>query len=76
MEQIKPSADAFDLDAADWMTGATDQAIADPVQIAFCGESILMRSGAGEGSPVLVFTQAEWDAFVAGVLDGEFDYED
>jgi hypothetical protein len=27
----------------------------------------------GEASPVLSFTDAEWNAFVAGVRDGEFD---
>jgi hypothetical protein len=30
------------------------------------------RPGAGK----LYFTQAEWDAFVAGVKDGEFDLDD
>lgn len=27
----------------------------------------------GKGSPVLVYTEAEWDAFTAGAKDGEFD---
>jgi Domain of unknown function (DUF397) len=27
----------------------------------------------GEGSPVLQFTQREWDAFRLGIADGEFD---
>lgn len=47
----------------------------DPVEVAFVGETILMRNGGDTESPVLVFTQAEWDAFVAGALDGEFDYD-
>ncbi len=34
-----------------------------------------MRNGADPDGPVLVFTQAEWDAFVEGAKDGEFDLE-
>jgi hypothetical protein len=32
-----------------------------------------MRNGEDPDGPVLVFTQAEWDAFVGGAKDGEFD---
>ncbi|RMI41208.1 DUF397 domain-containing protein [Actinomadura harenae] len=32
-----------------------------------------MRSAKDDDGPVLYFTEAEWDAFVAGVKDGEFD---
>ncbi len=35
--------------------------------------AITVRGAAGLGGPVLYFTEAEWDAFVAGVTDGEFD---
>ena len=34
---------------------------------------ITIRDGKNPGGPKLVFTPAEWDAFVAGVKDGEFD---
>ncbi len=34
-----------------------------------------MRNGGDKDGVILVFTQAEWDAFVAGALDGEFDYD-
>lgn len=36
-------------------------------------DEILVRSSRLPDSPVLRFTAAEWDAFVAGVRDGEFD---
>lgn len=36
---------------------------------------ILMRDGKHPEGPVLVFTPAEWDAFVGGVKDGEFDLD-
>lgn len=32
-----------------------------------------MRSSATPEGPILIFTEAEWDAFVKGARDGEFD---
>ena len=42
------------------------------------GESRLwvMRNSGEPGSPELFFTEAEWDAFVLGVKDGEFDLDE
>lgn len=37
---------------------------------------ITMRDAKDPDSPTLIFTPAEWDAFVAGVKDGEFDLDD
>ncbi len=34
---------------------------------------IIMRDSKNPDGPTLTFTPAEWDAFVAGVQDGEFD---
>lgn len=60
-----------------------DQLAESGVEVAVTGGSkegsdyvITMRNAKGPGSPALVFTQAEWDAFVAGVKDGEFDLDD
>jgi hypothetical protein len=33
----------------------------------------LMRDSKNPDGPVLAFTPAEWDAFIGGVKDGEFD---
>ncbi|MDR0346671.1 MAG: DUF397 domain-containing protein [Nocardiopsaceae bacterium] len=33
----------------------------------------LMRDSSKPGGPVLAFTPAEWEAFILGVKDGEFD---
>lgn len=33
----------------------------------------LMRDGKDPAGPQLAFTRAEWEAFVAGVKNGEFD---
>jgi Domain of unknown function (DUF397) len=32
-----------------------------------------MKDGGGKISPVLKFTRPEWDAFIDGVRNGEFD---
>ncbi|GAA3009569.1 DUF397 domain-containing protein [Streptosporangium longisporum] len=73
MVHIKPKATEFDLSSIVWIRGTSDQQIDDPVEVAFVGENILMRNGGTDNSTVLVFTRAEWDAFVAGAVDGEFD---
>ncbi|MCP2339971.1 MULTISPECIES: DUF397 domain-containing protein [Actinomadura] len=39
----------------------------------FGERAVVMRSAKDDDGPVLYFTEAEWDAFVAGVKDGEFD---
>lgn len=36
-------------------------------------DEVLVRSSRVPDGPVLRFTAEEWDAFVAGVRDGEFD---
>lgn len=36
------------------------------------GDEIALRDSKDDSSPVLRFTSEEWDAFVAGVLDGQF----
>ena len=37
---------------------------------------ITLRDPKDPGGPTLVFTPAEWEAFVAGVRDGEFDLDE
>ncbi|GAB3206095.1 hypothetical protein GCM10027294_07250 [Marinactinospora endophytica] len=38
-------------------------------------EVFVVRDSKNPGRPALVYTRAEWDAFVEGVKDGEFDSE-
>lgn len=64
----------LDLSAAQWRKssrsgGGTDMC----VEVAFVGEAIAVRDSKNTTGPVLVFNQGEWDAFVGGVKDGEFD---
>jgi hypothetical protein len=37
---------------------------------------VTMRDASNPDGPTLVFTPAEWEAFVAGVRDGEFDLDE
>jgi hypothetical protein len=43
------------------------------VEIAFVDGAVAMRDSKHPEGPVLLFTAEEWDAFVEGAKDGEFD---
>ena len=43
------------------------------VEVAFRGESVLIRHSQDPSGPVLSFSRPEWRAFLAGALNGEFD---
>jgi hypothetical protein len=63
-----------DLSRAVWRTSSAGGTDAENcVQVAFLDEAILLRDARDPDGPVLVFNQAEWDAFVDGAKDGEFD---
>jgi hypothetical protein len=63
---------SVDVSRAVWRRGSTASAERS-VEIAFVDDAILMRDGKNPDGPVLFFTRAEWDAFVGGAKDGEFD---
>jgi hypothetical protein len=47
------------------------------VEIAFlAGGRVAMRNSRYPDGPALVFTRAEWDAFLGGAMDGEFGLRD
>lgn len=43
------------------------------VEVAYVDGAIAVRDSKDPAGPALLFTQAEWDAFVGGAKDGEFD---
>jgi uncharacterized protein DUF397 len=43
------------------------------VEIATQGEYVLIRSTADQDRPPVTLTRDEWQAFVGGVKDGDFD---
>ncbi|MDN3293277.1 DUF397 domain-containing protein [Streptomyces ficellus] len=60
----------LDLSKADWQSGSHGRG---DVQIAFVEGFIAMRNGGRPESPSLIFTPAEWRAFVLNAREGEFD---
>ena len=44
------------------------------VEAAESGQLVLVRDSKNPGIAPFVFTRAEWEVFVAGVRDGEFDF--
>ncbi|MEU0507486.1 DUF397 domain-containing protein [Nocardia sp. NPDC005998] len=63
-----------DLTGARWFKSSRSQGGADCVEVAFLGEGhVGIRDSKNPTGPALVFTPDEWDAFTAGVNDGEFD---
>jgi hypothetical protein len=43
------------------------------VEVAFAGGQVGVRDSKDRTGPMLVFTAAEWEAFIAGARDGRFD---
>ena len=65
---------SVDLERADWRKSTRSGPFTDNcVEVAFVGDTIAVRDSKQPSGPVLLFTPAEWDAFVDGAKDGEFD---
>jgi hypothetical protein len=60
----------LDLSNAEWRSGSQG---AGDVQIAFVEGFIAMRNAGRPENPSLIFTPAEWNAFVLNAREGEFD---
>ena len=64
------------LDSAVWQKSTRSGPYSDNcVEIAFVDGAIAMRDSKHPEGPVLLFTAEEWDAFVEGAKDGEFDVD-
>jgi hypothetical protein len=64
-----PTKGTFDASRAEWRKASEDSEI----EVGFVDDLIGMRHAKSPDGPVLVFTPAEWEAFLAGAKDGEFD---
>ena len=63
-----------DLDKAVWRKSMRSGPWTDNcVEVAFVDGVIAVRDSKNPSGHVLVFTASEWDAFVDGTKDGEFD---
>jgi hypothetical protein len=74
--EIETKGLSVDLNKADWRKSTRSGPYSDNcVEVAFVDSAIAMRDSKDPTGPALIFTQAEWDAFVAGAKDGEFDLD-
>jgi hypothetical protein len=63
-----------DLSRARWLKASRSGRASDnTVEVAFVDDAIAVRDSKDPDGPALIFTWAEWDAFVGGAKDGEFD---
>jgi hypothetical protein len=63
-----------DLDRAEWRKSTRSGPWSDNcVEVAFAVNGVAVRDSKDPSGAVLVFTANEWEAFVAGAKDGEFD---
>jgi hypothetical protein len=72
--EIETKGFRIDLSRARWFTSTRSAPRRDNcVEVAFVDEAIAVRDSKNPSGPALIFTSAEWDAFVGGAKDGEFD---
>ncbi|WP_433715155.1 DUF397 domain-containing protein [Nocardia sp. CA-084685] len=63
-----------DLSGAAWFKSSRSTASKDCVEVAHLDGGVVgVRDSKNPTGAALIFTPAEWDAFTAGVNDGEFD---
>ncbi|WP_433734236.1 DUF397 domain-containing protein [Nocardia sp. CA-129566] len=62
-----------DLSRAEWRKSANSSASRECVEVAFLDADLVgVRDSKNPTGPALVFTTHEWNAFTAGLIDGEF----
>ncbi|HEX2417978.1 MAG TPA: DUF397 domain-containing protein [Micromonosporaceae bacterium] len=72
----KPTVEALgiDLDRQSWRRSSEEDGAIEVAFVDALGERwVLMRIAGDPERRVLVYDEREWDAFVAGAKDGEFD---
>lgn len=66
--------EGVDLTAVTWRSSSRSDADGQRVEVASLPDGFMaVRDSTQPDGPALIFTPAEWDAFVGGVQDGEFD---
>jgi len=72
--EIETKGYRVDLTHAQWRKSTRSSPSCDNcVEVAFVGGTIAVRDSKNRDGGVLIFTPGEWDAFVDGTKDGEFD---
>lgn len=66
----------FDTAAATWQRTTTTDGTPGKLEIGFANNGLVaLRYAEEPDGTILIYTPAEWEAFVEGVKDGEFDIE-
>lgn len=73
-DQSKPAAEQLDLSGVTWKASTFSGPDNETIEVGRHGENWLVRNSADPDGTVLVFTPAEWKAFVLGAKAGEFDF--
>ncbi len=74
MSSTRNGTSAVSLDGATWTKSRRSGSNGgNCVEVAFLADGeVAMRNSRHPAGPALVFTRAEWDAFLGGAKDGEF----
>ncbi len=56
-----------------WRKSKESNAGNECVEVRFAGDAVLVRHSQAPSGPVLSFSLAEWNAFLVGARNGEFD---
>jgi hypothetical protein len=72
--QNRPRPSTPDLSSARWRKSRHSETEAGCVETAFLPDGhVAVRDSKNRSGPALVYTPREWDAFIKGAKDGEFD---
>lgn len=72
--EVETKGFCLDLSRAAWRKSSRSGPNCDNcVEVACVGGAIAVRDSKNPTGPALVFTRDEWDAFLGGAKDGEFD---
>ncbi|GLZ81037.1 hypothetical protein Afil01_58440 [Actinorhabdospora filicis] len=65
----------FDEKAADWRRSTNLDGSPGKLEVGFAADGLVGLRTVDDPDTILIYTPEEWDAFVAGAKDGEFDVE-
>jgi len=61
------------MKTGEWIKASKSSTNGSCVEIMYTGTEYVVRDSKDREGPVLTYTLAEWDAFIEGAKDGEFD---